>query len=79
MHDSIVQNLTVPRSERMAVRDYFYRGSVLVLGGLVVGALARNSRGPGSSPGPGSNFFPFKFYDQPTDGLVLKTKFSTGG
>ena len=53
MHASIGhedKSLSSLRLERVAIRD---RGCILVLNSLVMRALARKARGPGSSPGPG--------------------------
>ena len=44
----------VLRSERIGTnRLIFYRGSAVVLDGVMVSALARKARGPASIPGPG--------------------------
>ena len=46
-----------------------------ILDGVVVSALAREARGPGSVPVQGRILL-LQFYNKPTDGLVLKNKFS---
>ena len=46
----------------MAIRDEFYHASILVLDRIVMSAVAREARGPGSSSGPGYDFL-LQFYN----------------
>ena len=62
-YDIIRHRLSVPRPERITIREKFCHGSGLVLDSSVVRAPAHKAGEPGSSPGPGKNFFLLLYFN----------------